>query len=277
MKKHYMKTGSKKVMSAVLVAATLMLGVTACGGSDEESKQPESGVVESTVESSVEESSEESESEAESAEGSLEEGTDESGTEPDGIETRTYVLEVDGVETEFEETLFRSESGYQVWYPTGLLEAAEVDGYDGFLQVDEEGAEAVSFVLVPVDGELDLDEMLKEAVAGYEEDAQIGEIQVLELEEDALLAVRSIEVSHAEGTDRFYAVSDGENTMLITVKATAEAMEEMGAHFDRMASTVSLGMNEPGAEAEAAGGAEAEDGEAAAESAEAAESESAAE
>lgn len=240
MKKHYLKTGSKKVMSAVLLAATMMVGLAACGGGNaEENTQPESSVVESTVESSVESSIEES-----TEEGSVE-GSDVSGSEDEAVETRTYTLMINDVETEFEETLFRSEDGFSIWYPAELLEAAEIDGYDGFLQLNVEGEAEISVMIVPVDAALDIDEMLQEAANGYGEDAEVtvGEILDLELETDSEMIVKSMEVSYADLADRFYAVNDGENAVLITVKANTEAMKEMSSHFDRIATNVEFPVN----------------------------------
>lgn len=245
MKNHYLKTGSKKVMSAVLLAAAMMVSLAACGGNAEESKVPESSVVESTVqESTVEESTEESTEET--GEGNPEEGSDVNGSESKEIEVRTYILEVDGADVEFEEGLFRSEAGYQVWYPTSLAEMDELDGYDGFVLLDEAGAEQAMVVIAPADALTDMDEMLNEAAAGYGEEADVtvGEIVTLEMEEDSILAVKSIEVTQSEGVDRYYAVNDGEKAVMISVTATAETMEEMSLQFDRMASTVEFGVVE---------------------------------
>ena len=161
MKKHFMNTGNKKVMGAVLLAATMMVGLAACGGNTRENTQPESSVVESTVESSVENSGD-----ADAVvEGSVE-GSDVADSENE-TDTRTYTLLIDGVETEFEEILFKSEDGFSIWYPAELLETAEIDGYDGFLQLNVDGEVELSFMIVPTDAALDMDEMLQEAANGY--------------------------------------------------------------------------------------------------------------
>lgn len=247
MKKNYLMTGNKKVMSAVLVAATMMLGLTACGGSNEEPTQVESSVVESTVESSVQESTEESTVEN-TEEGSIQESSEELTDET--AQTRTYTMEVDGAEIAFTETLFSSENGFSIWYPADMLKAAEVEEYDGFLRFGEQGEELASFMIVPADAAVDMDEMLLEAANSYGEDVEavVGEIMELELDADSEMTVKSVEVTLTDAADRFYAVSDGENAVLITVKATAEAMEELGVHFDRMAGSVAFGMNEAAAE-----------------------------
>ena len=58
------------------------------------------------------------------------------------------------------------------------------------------------------------------------------------LETDSEMTIMSIETVHDKTADRFYAVSTGENALIITVKADAESMNSLSAHFDRMAETV---------------------------------------
>ncbi len=245
MKKHYLKTGNKKVMSAVLLAATMMMGLTACGGFNEETQQSESSVVESTAPSSVEESTEESSVE-ESAEESTAESS-EAGSENEEAKTRTFTMDVDGVEKEFVETLFSSENGFNIWYQADLFEVAEMEGIDGFVQVGMDEAVGATLTIASADATLDMDEMLQEAANSFVADEQYEEVtvgEIVTLETEPEMTVKSIEVVYDDNADRFYAVNDGVNAVLINVKATAEAMEDMSVHFDRMAATVEFAMDE---------------------------------
>ena len=86
----------------------------------------------------------------------------------------------------------------------------------------------------------DMEEMLLEAANSFSEDLYeeitVGEILTLETESE--LSIQSIKVVHDDTADRFYAVSDGENILMITVNADVESMNNLSAHFDRMVSTV---------------------------------------
>ena len=233
MKNRYLKTGNKKVIGAVMVAASMMMGLTACGGNaEEEAAQAESSVVESSVEeSSIEESSVEDS-------GSMEESSEESLEVM--AETRTFTMDVDGVETEFVETLFASEDGFNIWYQAELLEIVQEDGTQCFVQVGVDEAVGASVRMLLMEEAADMEEMLLEAANSFSEDLyeEITVGEILTLENEAELEILSIQVDHDDTADRFYAVSDGEKVLMVTVNADAESMENLSAHFDRMASTI---------------------------------------
>lgn len=246
MKKHYLKTANKKVMGAVLLAATMMVGLAACGGGDASVENTqESSVIENNIENTQEstgESSGESTTEESSEEGtgeaSGEESSEVSGEEE--AQTRTYEYEVEGVKTEYTETLFESADGFRIWYPADLLEAAEVLGHEGFVQAEVPEGTGVSFMMVPGEASLDMDVMLKEATSNFNdgtyETVNVGE--TVELESESGMTIKYMDVIHDDTADRFYAISDGVTAMLVTVTASAEELEEMGMYLDRMAQTV---------------------------------------
>lgn len=245
MKKHYLKTANKKVMGAVLLAATMMVGLAACGGDNASAENTqESSVIESTIESteeSTEESSEEMVSEESEEDSSVEaSGEENSETAEEDAQTRTYVYDVDGVETEYTETLFESADGFRIWYPADLLEVAEILGHEGFVQAEVPEGTGVSFMMVPGEASLDMDVMLKEATSNFNdgtyETVNVGE--TVELESESGMTIKYMDVIHDDTADRFYAISDGVTAMLVTVTASAEELEEMGMYLDRMAQTV---------------------------------------
>jgi len=238
MKNRYLKTGGKKVIGAAMVAASMMMGLTACGGNaKEETAQVESSVVESSVEESTVEESTMEESTVEDPE-STEESDEESLEAME--ETRTFTMDVDGVETEFVETLFASEEGFNIWYQAELLEIVREDGTQCFVQVGVDETVGASVRMLIMEEAADMEEMLLEAANSFSEDLyeEITVGEILTLENEAELEILSIQVDHDDTADRFYAVSDGENILMITVNADAESMGNLSAHFDRMASTV---------------------------------------
>jgi len=156
-------------------------------------------------------------------------------------QTRTFVYVEDGEEREYVETLFESAEGFQIWYSAELFESAEVLGHEGFIQTEVPEGTGVTFIMGMEDASLDMDVMLEEATSNFGDDGTYEEVTVgetIELETESGNIIKSIEVVHDDTADRFYAVSDGEKLVLITVSGTAESFRELGVYFDRMVQTI---------------------------------------
>lgn len=150
---------------------------------------------------------------------------------------RKVVLQVDDEEDTYTEVQYISADGFSVWYPENMQPINQF-GHEGFAVKDENGENIVQVIIVPeTEMEVD-DDYLKEAagnfkVSGVYKKVTVGKIQKLQAESKDV-TIKSIEVVHDDTADCFYVVKDKDQTLLVTVSLTAEALESMGARIDYM-------------------------------------------
>ena len=136
-----------------------------------------------------------------------------------------------------------SADGFSIWYPENMKPVNNF-GHEGFTLSTEEGEELVNMIIV-VEKEMKIDDAyLKEAAGNYKSSGaykkvSVGKIQKLKAESENV-TIKTIEVVHDGSADRFYAVKDKENTLLITVTFSETGLESMGDKVDHMIQSVTF-------------------------------------
>ena len=165
---------------------------------------------------------------------------------------RTGMMMLEGVNEEFEETLFQSEDGYALWYPSDELTVGEKYGHVCFYPVGAGEESDVYFMIVPSEANpADAEALLSEAVGGFGQDAVIGEAKWTTTESGALLG--SQEAAEGDSVYRYYLAAEGEGLLLITACFPLDAAEGFSARFDRMAGTIAFDAPQPDTLYEGAG------------------------
>ena len=150
---------------------------------------------------------------------------------------RKVVLQIDDQEDTYTEVQYISADGFSVWYPENMQPINQF-GHEGFAVKDENGENIVQVIIVPeTEMEVD-DDYLKEAagnfkVSGAYKKVTVGKVQKLQAESKDV-TIKSIEVVHDDTADCFYVVKAKDQTLLVTVSLTVEALESMGARIDYM-------------------------------------------
>ena len=157
------------------------------------------------------------------------------GVEP---EKRTAKVKLeDDKEDVYTEIQYVSEDGFSIWYPENMQPINQF-GHEGFALKDEAGENIVQAIIVSeIEMKVD-DAYLKEAAGNYKSSGAYKKVTVGKVEklqaEDKNVTIKTIEVVHDDTADCFYAVKGKDQTLLITVSMTAEALEDMGARVDQM-------------------------------------------
>lgn len=91
-------------------------------------------------------------------------------------ETRTSVVEMEGSQEEIVETRFDHADGYSIWYAADFVVPGDTEGYASFVPADMENELNISMTIVKPGISVDqADDMLAEAVGGYDSEAEISE------------------------------------------------------------------------------------------------------
>ena len=153
------------------------------------------------------------------------------------VQTRTSVLEIEGVGEEVVETLFEGE-GFSLWYPSELLKATDYYGNVSFVPVDEAVTD-VTFIVVFAEIPAEESEaFIAEATGGYEPEWVISEVSEMATEsENAVLTVEAV----LDGeTHRYYLVQGEAGCLCITAMFPTEAAEGYGVRFDALVKTIAF-------------------------------------
>lgn len=134
-----------------------------------------------------------------------------------------------------------SEQGYRLWYPVGL-EAETIYDFEGFST--KEGPKVQILIVPQAEGMEYNDTYLTEAASNYRisgeyEQVTVSDVKNLTSESDNV-RIHMLEVVHDGDMERFYIVSDGSQTLLITVSLEAEAVEEWKADITKMIQSISF-------------------------------------
>lgn len=153
---------------------------------------------------------------------------------------RVHEMMLEGLPEQVNETMYQSDNGYELWYPSDYLTFSEQYGHDCFCPVGAEEESDIYFLIVSGQADpADAEALLGEAVGGFGPDAQISEVSWTTTEGGALLG--SVQAVEGGVYYRHYLVTDEEDELLlITACFPAEAAEGFGVRFDRMAQTISF-------------------------------------
>jgi len=154
-------------------------------------------------------------------------------------QTRTGTIILEGMTEEFEEARYQSADGYELWYPSEYLEAGEKYGHDCFYPVGAGEESDIYFMIVPSDADpADAEALLSEAVGGFGPEMAVGEIQMTNTLDGALMG--RVQAAGDGTVYRYYLIADDRNMLLITACFPEEALEGFGVRFDRMAATIAF-------------------------------------
>lgn len=162
------------------------------------------------------------------------------GVEP---ERRTAELKLKEGTENYTEIQYISNEGFSIWYPENMQPVNNF-GHEGFSCKTEDGEVLVDVIIV-VEKEMKVDDTyLKEAAGNFKfsgayKKVSVGKVQKLKAEAENV-TVKTIEVVHDGSADRFYAVKDKDQTLLITVTLSEKGLEEMGAKVDHMIQSITF-------------------------------------
>ncbi len=152
---------------------------------------------------------------------------------------RVHEMMLEGMAEQVTETLYKSDAGYTIWYPSDYVTPGEQYGRPCFYPADAGEESGVYFLIIPSDANpADAEALLAEAVGGFGPEATVSEAQWTATESGALLG--SVQADDAGVIYRYYLVTDDETMLMITSCFPAEAAEGFGVRFDRMAQTISF-------------------------------------
>lgn len=167
--------------------------------------------------------------------------------EADVSETRSAVMETEDGEVEYEETLYKSGFGYEIWYPTEMVKPSEFGGNDCFIPVSAaDAAESETKFIVVVEDDENAEISIESALASFEASGEeygileVGELQTKEL--GSGMTLESARVRLDKNIFYFYLLKDenGENLIYITSSFLFNKEDVYGAYFNKMAESIEM-------------------------------------
>lgn len=150
-------------------------------------------------------------------------------------QTRTSVIELEGISEEFVETLYAGET-FTLWYPAELLMPTDYYGNLSLVPVDET-ATNVSFLVVPTEVPAEeANAFIAEATGGYGPEWTISDVRDMVTENEN--TVLTVEAAYEGEIHRYYLVQGFDGCLCITAMFPAEAAEGYGVRFDALVKTI---------------------------------------